>query len=107
MRAFSYADGLAERYFEANPNLRFYRVAFELKDSGVEAYEMCVKENRLAYVPKEEDFWAYKRYFYEQRQLSKSRNFQYDEEDFFMKELGIAVRIVFLKALCGREGGDA
>ncbi len=100
VRAFSYADGLAERYFEANPNLRFFRVAFGLRDASVEAYEMCVRGNRFAYVPKEEDFWVCKQYFYEQEQLSKSRNFRYDEEDLFMKELGIAVRTVFLKALC-------
>ena len=93
------ADGLPERYFEINPNLRFYRTAFDLWEEDKQAFGFAVSNNLLAYVPTGQDFKEQEAYFEAKEQYSKGYNFQYDKEELFMMELAYTLRMVFLQDL--------
>lgn len=97
--SFEGADGLPERYFEINPNLRFYRTAFDLWEEDKQAYGFAVSNNLLAYVPTGQDFKEQEAYFEAKEQYSKGYNFQYNKDDFFMMELAHTLRMVFLQDL--------
>lgn len=97
VRAFSGAEGLPERYFTINPNLRFYRVAFGLQESENDRlFYKVASDNRIAYVPGIDDFIDKKEYFQNKKLCNEKNNFQCDEDDFFMEELAFTVRKVFL-----------
>jgi len=99
VRSFSYAEGLPERFFDINPNLKFYRVAFTMKDEDSDAYEYAVANDMISYVPLEDEFIAREEYFSNKRRLDKEKNFQHDEDDFFMAELAYTIRVLFLNDL--------
>lgn len=95
-RSFSMADGLPERYFTINPNLRFYRVAFGLQESGDKIFYKVAANNMIVYVPGIKDFIKKEKYFKDKDACNKKNNFQCDEDDIFMEELAFTVRKVFL-----------
>lgn len=96
VRLFSAADGLPERYFRINPDLRFYRVAFGIQEESDKLFYQTAANNRLAYVPTIEDFADKKQYFKNCEKCSEDYNFRQDEDDFFMDELAYTVRKVFI-----------
>lgn len=99
VRSFSGAEGLSERFFQANPNLRFFRTAFELRAESREAYETAVESGLLSYVPSGRDFVKKTIYFGRKYRMARDNNFHYDKDDFFMQELSWAVRLLFLNDL--------
>lgn len=99
VRSFSGAEGLKERFFQVNPKLRFYRVAFDLREEDAEAYMLAVENGLLAYVPSERDFRQRKDYFSMKYKSASRMNLPYDKDDFFMQELAYTLRLMFLKDL--------
>ena len=99
VRSFSYAEGLEERFFQINPNLRFYRMAFALKRQDEEAYEFAVANGAISYIPTRWDFLKEEEYFFKKNRLNYEYNFHYDEEDYFMEELAYTVRLIFFNDL--------
>lgn len=99
VRSFSGADGLTERYFDANPNLRFFRVAFGIQESDDELFYMVAAKKMISYVPKIKDFSEKEKYFELKNKENKLHNYREDEDDYFMTELAVAVRKVFLNEL--------
>lgn len=99
VRSFSGAEGLSERFFQANPNLRFFRTAFELQAESREAYEMAVENGLLSYVPSRREFVEKRLYFRMKQRIDRDSNFHHDKDDLFMQELSWAVRLLFLNDL--------
>ena len=99
VRKFSGAEGLAERYFAANPNLRFFTTGFQIWEEDEAAYEFAVASGALLYVPAEDDFVLREAYFAEKRRADEKKNFQHDTDDFFVMELAYALRLIFLTDL--------
>ncbi|WP_373898729.1 hypothetical protein ACER0A_005365 [Haloimpatiens sp. FM7315] len=99
VRSFSYVEGLPERYFDINPNLKFYRVGFFIKDEDPKAYKYAVTNDMISYVPLETEFITREEYFSNKRRMDKELNFKHDEDDFFMEELAYTIRLVFLNDL--------
>ena len=99
VRSFSGAEGLSERFFQINPNLRFFRAAFELEGENREAYKMAAENGLLSYVPPRRDFVEKRLYFRMKHRIDRDSNFHHDKEDLFMQELSRAVRLLFLNDL--------
>lgn len=97
VKSYSYAEGVEERYFDINPNLRFYRIAFTMKEEDENAYNFAVAHDMITYVPSKEDFIAREEYFNEKRRFDNEFNFQHNDDDFFIEELAYTIRLLFLK----------
>lgn len=97
VRSFSYAEGLPERYFKINPNLRFYSVAFELQEEDDNLFYEAAANNMLAHVPRIDEFSEKKQYFLDKKIWNDENNFHYDKDDFFMDELSYTIHQVFLQ----------
>lgn len=104
VRSCSGVDSLAERYFEVNPNLRFYRSAFAFYDESNyeesrELYEAVRSFARFDYEPEREDVMESRLYFAEKEKRNKECNFGYDRDDFFVLEMAYTLRLMFLKEI--------
>lgn len=108
VRGCSGVDGLAERYFEVNPDLRFYRCAFTFYngsnyEESQELYEMMQSFGRSTYKfdyePEEEDFPECRLYFAVKEERNKECNFGYDRDDFFVLEMAYTLRLMFLEEI--------
>ena len=97
VHSFEGAEGLPERYFSINPNLKFYRVGFT-KINGRYLYE-TVPPYMLSYVPKYGEAAAKEAYFAAKEREDQTLDLHRDEDDFFIEELAYTLRLVFLKAL--------
>lgn len=98
-RQYSRADGLPEIFFEANPNLRFYRSVFDIKESNPDLYEKFLKKSAFPYIPTNHDLIMHDIYFEEKRKYSEKLNLHYDDDDLFIQELANTVRIMFINIL--------
>ncbi len=99
VRAYSGADGLPERYFKINPQLRYYTAAFGLRDEDEGAFRLAAENGLLSYVPEETEFRHRENYFKRKEAKSDAFNFRYDRDDFFMQELAFTLRSIFIEAL--------
>lgn len=100
VRAFSGVDSLPQRYFDANPNLRFFTVAFGIQESDDASFYMVATNDMLKYVPKIKDFKEKDLYFELKNKENHNNNFKEDEDDYLMTELAIALREIFLNEIC-------
>lgn len=98
-RSFSGADGLTERYFDANPNLRYFRVAFGIQETNDGLFYSVAAMNMIAYIPKIKDFNEKNMYFEQMNKNNVINNFRENEDDYLMTELALALRQVFLTEL--------
>lgn len=96
VRSYSYTEGLSDKFFIANPNLNYFRVAFELQEElrGADYYELK-KDERLRYISNEKAFLEKEKYFFDKFNYSEEKNFKQVKEDFFMQELSYATRVLF------------
>lgn len=97
VHSFDGAEGLPERYFGINPNLKFHRVGFT-KINGHYLYE-TVPPYMLTYIPKYGEAAAKEAYFAAKEREDKTLNLHRDADDFFIEDLAYTLRLVFLKAL--------
>jgi len=58
VRSYSCAEGLPERYFEINLNLKYYRIGFKLQTEDEEAYKPAVDKGMLSYILAAHEFIA-------------------------------------------------
>jgi len=99
VRSFSGASGVADRYFKTNPNLKYYRMAFELRESDEESYNFAAENNLLDYVPTEAEFEDRKDYLKWTLEMTDDYNFGYTTDDYFIHELVYALRLQFHKCV--------
>lgn len=90
------ADGLPNRWYEANKNLRYYTSPYALYEESPEAFEYAVQMEALRFVPEdiERDMKERAGYFEKRKAYCKENNLEYDEDDWLMEELAYALRII-------------
>lgn len=101
VHSFEAAEGLPERYFRINPNLKFYRVAFADVD-GRYLYEK-VPSHMLSYVPTSDEVCAKEAYFSAKEKENQKLHLHRDEDAFFTDELAYTLRLVFINDLARCE----
>lgn len=99
VRSFEGADSLSNRYFDANPNLRFFQIAYQIQEESDKLFYQIAAKNMLSYVPKIRDFSERDQYLKRKKKESQVNNYREDEEDLFMTELALALRVVFQNEL--------
>lgn len=99
VRECSNAEGLVERFYRENPNLKYYRIAFELREENEEAYTYAAENGFLSYVPTEAEFEDCEEYFANTLELANEYNCNYSKEDYFIHEVVYALRLRFQKTV--------
>ena len=96
-RKFEGADGLEDFFFEANPRLNYFTFAYS-KDARVIINSPDTNIDKEAAPSKAE--YSISDAYHAKNELSNQKfNFDFDREDFFVKELAYAVRKIFINIL--------
>ncbi len=102
VRKYECANSLSERILDANDNLYFFTVAhYLLEMCGVEWFDDFVENSvvSVAHVPEIQEQETRKQYFERKNKKSEKMNLKHDEDDFFIEELALAIRRVFIELL--------
>lgn len=98
-RKFSGADGLQDFFFEANENLHYYTFAFSEDGKRCKNYLKIRQDN----APTENEYSTSEIYHAKNALRNDELNLRFEEEDFFVKELAYAVRVIFINIIRENE----
>lgn len=98
VRSFEGADGLPRIFIQANHNLLFYKNIF-LFDSEQRAE---LRKNGVT-IPTDEEYLISDKYHACNYKKSDRLNLRYDTEDFFIRELADALRVLIRVVLYGEK----
>ncbi len=102
VRLYECADSLSERILDANDNLYFFTAAhYLLSMCGVEWFDDLVENSEVsgAHEPEIHEQETRKQYFERKNKESEKNNLKHDEDDFFIEELALAIRRMFIELL--------
>lgn len=93
-------DAIAKRYYELNPNLKYFCSPFWIHESlDEDTFDSLCEQDRLLFSPTEEEIWKKEEYFRIKYLDNEKYNFHHDEDDWMMKELCYSVRLMFMKEI--------